>query len=112
MFKGITKKVKWRGYKGSSHERSQLSGYGALTTEGVPYVHLHKKLSPNAVVKKARESGLRASDEKHPERRKYVDFRDGDGTLVASIVDWNVVLLPRNDSARRTGIAFVNTLLE
>lgn len=112
LFKGITRKVKWRGYKDSSRERRQLSGYGALTAEGVPYVRLHKKLSPTRVVEKAKAFGLRTSDEKHPERRKYVDFRDENGKLVASIVDWNVILLPRDDSMRKTGIAFINTLLE
>ncbi len=112
MFKGLTKKIKWRDYKNSSRERRQLSGYGALTAEGVPYVRLRKKITPRAAIEKARELGLRASDEKHFERRKYVDFRDNRGVLVASIIDWNLILLPRNDSARRVGIAFVNALLE
>lgn len=100
-----------RGYMKELKNRSKVAFAGA-SSEGVGVVHLHKRIPVRKTISAARGLNLVLSDESHPERRKYLEYRTQKGALVATLVDFSLLLLPKNEKIKKTSIELANALLQ
>ena len=86
--------------------------YAGVTGEGVGLIHLHTRLSVPAVQAAVKSLGLTLpSGLTHLEQKKYLEIRTPKGALVCTLVDLNLLLLPKHSRSKADAIELANALL-
>ncbi len=86
--------------------------YAGVTGEGVGVIHLHTRLSVPTVQSAVKALGLLLpSGLKHLDRKKFIEIRTSKGALVCTLVDLNLLLLPKHSRVKQDAIDLANALL-
>ncbi|PIO06449.1 hypothetical protein COT29_01000 [Candidatus Micrarchaeota archaeon CG08_land_8_20_14_0_20_59_11] len=99
-----------KGYMKMVHKHNRVA-YAGILPQGLAVVHLNRKLAPSDIEAAAKSLGLRVSSHP-PKRSKRVDVRDSKGSLAATVVGNDLVLLPAHQKNQELAKDFVNALLK
>ncbi|MFH0922509.1 MAG: hypothetical protein V1811_00445 [Candidatus Micrarchaeota archaeon] len=99
-----------RNYLGKIKQHKHVN-FATLTSEGIGAVHLKNPIPVYRLKKLLQKLGLLATKSKRS-RHFHLKIRNKNGDLIATIVNLNLVLLPKYAKTKRDAIEFVNALLE